>query len=371
MPRFYRARAGFTMRPRESSERGNTVTTTVHTNQTSSRRIGVSVLLAGTILAGCSNRIVVSEPQSASPGGVGGEPGGLVYSLPQTIITVDGTKDDKGQVTYAIVPSIMPDATARYRLRYTTSGTTDDDINLTVDANGLLTSGMGTVTDQTGAIIVTLAKTAASFINPPFAKALTQMAAKPTVNVYPFHKVYSLQEFLQGPELPDHRRLSVANIGSDVSGPSPNCTFSVCYRTTVLIRGKVTEAGKDQGADFAFLAVDPSSTEGMDIRSAALVKRTDNVTFTNGIATGNAIKQDSSVLAAANLPLDVVKAILSAPAELLTLKINNVTDQANLIQQQANLLAQQTALINARKTLDQTQSAATTGGAVTGTGTSP
>jgi hypothetical protein len=336
------------------------------------RRTGIVTLLTGTMLAGCGSRIVVSEPQSLPADSRNGEPGGLVYSLPQTIITVDGARDDKGQVTYTITPTIMPDAAARYRLRFTSTGFTDDDLNLGVDANGLLTSGTATITDQTPAIIVALAKTAATIVQPsPFA-AMTAPATKPAASPYPFHMVYTLDAFLRNPRLPDQRHVAIEGAGLELSRPAPNCAFSVCYRTPVLLRGRIVDTrGQDVGAHFAFLAIDPSSTEGIDIRGAALVKRTDTVTFTNGIAVGNAIKQDSMVLAAANLPLDVIKAILSAPAELLTLKVNNVTDQANLVQQQANLLTQQAALITAQKTLQQTQSGAAVGGAVTGTGTSP
>ena len=335
------------------------------------RRGAIALLLGGTMLAGCASRIVISEPQSASSLSHNGEAGGLVYSLPQTIIAVDGAQD-KGEVTYTITPSIMPDASARYRFRFTSNGFTDDDLNLGVDATGLLTSGTATITDQTPAIIEALAKTAATVVQPLSQFARTGPSNQPSTGNYPFHMVFTLDEFLRSPLLPDKRHIAVDGFGARIDAPAPTCAFSVCYRTPVLLRGRIIDtSGRDVGAHFAFLAIDPSSTEGIDIRGAALVKRTDTVTFTNGIAVGNAIKQDSMVLAAASLPLEVIKAILSAPAGLLTLKVNNVTDQANLVQQQANLLTQQTALITARNTLQQTKSGTAGGGTVTGTGTSP
>jgi hypothetical protein len=68
------------------------------------------------------------------------EKGGIVYSLPKTVITVKGEKEDQKPATYTITPSIVPDQRARYRLRYASSAFTEDELNLGVDSNGLLTT---------------------------------------------------------------------------------------------------------------------------------------------------------------------------------------------------------------------------------------
>lgn len=88
-----------------------------------------------------------------------------------------------------------------------------------------------------------------------------------------------------------------------------------------------------------------------------MVTRTDTVAFTAGQPTSRAVKQPSTALATASLPLTVAKAVLAAPAQLLSLKITNTTDQASLLQQQANVIQQQTALLNDTKALNAAKAA--------------
>ena len=316
-----------------------------------------AAILAGTFLAGCTSRIVVSEPQAAAPSAGLGEPGGLVYSLPKTIVTVEATQDAGGKISYKITPAIVPDASARYRMRFTSTGLTDDDIKLAVDDNGLLTTTTAAVTDQSAEVIVALAKTAATLAGSPFASgALPPKQKKQTAAAYPFTQVLTLEEMARGTPLYDGRVIR-ADLGVDIAAPPAVCAFSLCYRTSILVRGSIHDGSANVGSDFTFIGVDPSHTEGIDLRVAGLVKRTNTVSIKSGIAFGDGIQQDSTVLAAANLPLKVVKAILSAPQDLLTIRVQNLTQQGSLIQQQTAVLNDQVALLNARKALQAAQAA--------------
>ena len=327
----------------------------------------IALLCVITALAGCGSRVVFSESQSSTDPTLG-EAGGLVYHLPQTLIDVTATQDkDTKAVTYVITPSTVGDAAARYRLRYAASSFADNDLNITVDDDGLLTSGAGTTTDQTGNVITVLAKTiAVAAGGVPGPAAAPRLAApgpkKPAPSPYPFTRKFDLASFIAGPTLPDGNRIKVIpSVAGSGKGSIRECQFSLCYRTTFLLRGTIGEhAAGDTGADFAFTAIDPSITEGVDIRSAGLVKRTDSVTFTKGLATGRSLKQDSTALAAASLPLTVAKAVISAPAELLQLKITNVKDQTDLLTAQTNLITQQKALLDATAALAKAKSPTTT-----------
>lgn len=57
-----------------------------------------------------------------------------------TVVSVTGTMDSNNVVTCAIFPAILPDPRARYRLKVVNTAWADEDLNLGVDNNGLLTS---------------------------------------------------------------------------------------------------------------------------------------------------------------------------------------------------------------------------------------
>ena len=336
----------------------------------------ILILVGSLSVSGCAYQIVSSEKIDESRPIGSAEPGGLIYALPMSLVTITGDRDSSsGKVTYTVTPSIVPDPGARYRLRYAPSGNTDDDLNLQVDKNGLLTSTRANFTDRTGDIVIAVAKTVAAFSTP--SRATAMRPAVPPAPVYPFSAIYTIDELVRTQVLPDAATISVdANwpvAGSwQTAAVAPSCSFSVCFRTVVPMKGTISGGGTVRN-EFVFIAIDPRRTEGITLKSAALVARTNTVTFDSGLITSVAINEPSTTLAIANLPLAVLKAILSAPAELLTLRIANVTDQANLARAQADLLTQMKAVLDAQTALQKAQAGTTPGPSspITGTGTSP
>lgn len=124
--------------------------------------LAAAALVAGSILVGCSRRIVFSERQSLSRSHVADERGALVCTLPETLVTVDGLANKTSMDTGTISPPVKPDAPARCRLRFTNGGMTDDKPNTGVDGNDLRTIGTAATRDQAPAVTVTLAGCGAS-----------------------------------------------------------------------------------------------------------------------------------------------------------------------------------------------------------------
>ncbi len=352
-----------------------------HTRRTAWRRYAspawqTLILIGSLSVSGCAYQIVSSEKIDESESIGLAEPGGLVYALPMSLVTITGDKDPSGKVTYTVTPSIVPDPGARYRLRYAPPGNTDDDLNLQVDKNGLLTSTKANFTDRMGDIVIAAAKTVAAFGTSPRAARAVHTGG-PAAPVYPFTAIYTIDELVGTQVLPDAAKVSVdANwpvAGSwQTAAASPSCSFSVCFRTVVPMKGTISGGGTVKN-EFVFVAIDPRRTEGITLKSAALVARTNTVTFDSGLVTSVAINEPSTTLAIANLPLAVLKAILSVPAELLTLRIANVTDQASLVKAQADLLTQMKAALDAQAALQKAQAGTTPSPSspITGTGTSP
>jgi hypothetical protein len=325
--------------------------------------LALFLVLASLILPGCTYRLVESQPMLETTETPGADRGGLVYSLPMTIISVTGTIDAGGKISYAITPTLVPDTRARYRLKYHASGATDDVVGFTVDKNGLLTTGKGDATDRTGDIVVAVAKTIAAVQASPSARTPTPADETPPSEPYPFSVILTIDDLMnrRAIELPDGAVLTVDDkwIPRAEMTANPKCTYSVCFRTVFPLKATITEGqGSSRIHEFAFVAVNPYHVEGIDLRSAALVARTNSVTFETGLITGVTINQPSTTLAIVSLPLTVLKAILAVPAELLTLKIKNVESEASLAKAQADVLAQMKAVLDAQQALQKAKDAA-------------
>jgi hypothetical protein len=334
------------------------------------------ILIGSLTVSGCTYQIVSSQKVEEAGNSGTAEPGGLVYALPMTLVTVTGAKDDADKVTYTVTPSIVPDSRARYRLRYAPPGNTDNDLNLQVDKNGLLTSTRANFTDRTGDIVIAVAKTVAAVARSAGGgAAVTDRASK--APVYPFTAIYTIDELIGGQLLPDNAWIYV-NANWPVAGnwqpaaEAQSCSYSICFRTVAPMKGTILGGGTVKN-EFVFVAVDPRRTEGITLNSAALVARTNLVTFDSGLITSVTINEPSTTLAIASLPLAVIKAILAVPSELLTLRIANVTNEANLAKAQADLLTQMKAVLDAQTALQNAQAGTKPNppSPVTGTGTSP
>jgi len=333
-------------------------------------------LIGSLAASGCTYQIVSSQKVEEAGNSGTAEPGGLVYALPMSLVTITGATDAAGMVTYTVTPSIIPDSRARYRLRYAPPGNTDNDLNLQVDKNGLLTSTRANFTDRTGEIVIAVAKTVAAVArSAPGGVAVTDFASK--APVYPFTAIYTIDELIGGQLLPDNAWIYV-NANWPVGGTwqsaaeAPSCSYSICFRSVVPMKGTILGGGTVRN-EFVFVAVDPRRTEGITLNSAALVARTNLVTFDSGLITSVTINDPSTTLAIASLPLAVIKAILAVPSELLTLRIANVTNEANLAKAQADLLTQMKAVLDAQTALQQAQAgkAPSPPSPITGTGTTP
>jgi hypothetical protein len=309
------------------------------------------VITSWLLIAGCAQyQIVTSEPTAGPPPKLdSAEPGGLVYSLPQTLVQVTATQDsDTRVVTYTVTASTLPDPRAKFRLRFSPSGETDNTLDLKVDSNGLLTSTTANITDRTGDIVVAIASTIAAAARLPLSapQGLPPPVA-PAPSIYPFTEYFALDELLTEKTLNDNARIKIEKLNDSgaVKPPDQSCTYSICYRSLIPVVGTIISGA--YRTQFYFPAIDTSRTEGISLKSAALVARTNTVEFSNGIATHVAISQPSTNLALASLPLTVVKAIMTS---LFTLNISYINDQQALLQAQTALLTAAQNLQNAKAT---------------------
>ena len=99
------------------------------------------------------------------------------------------------------------------------------------------------------------------------------------------------------------------------------------------------------------MAADPGQTFVIDTSRTPFVPKRVDLTISDGVLTGTEVDKPSELLAGFSLPVEVLKAIVSIPAELLNFKITEMkaetgltTEEVNALKAEIELLKQQQAL---------------------------
>ena len=319
-----------------------------------------SMMAAAIFLAGCGELRTISAPLTEDPTAArnGAEAGGLVYGLPYTVLRIDGKLEaTPPRVTYTITPIILADPTARFRARFNPSGWDDNSLDVTVNAEGLLTSGSATITDQRGAIVVEAARLAGQggglrgFGLLPPSPPGTPAPPSP----YPFSVTYTADQLASAQALPDMATIRLIPPPREATAAStpPRCDLSLCYRPMTTVFGEISRPNSPTplANRFALSIVDTSRVEGVQLVGAALVTRSNTLTFNNGVLTRHQIDQPSSALALARMPTKALEAFTTALSGALTLRVQQTTNDAQLVQQQAALLEARVKLLQAEQAL--------------------
>lgn len=316
-----------------------------------------SMMAAAIFLAGCGELRTISAPLTEDPTAArnGAEPGGLVYGLPHTVLRIEGKLEGTPpRVTYTITPTILADPAARFRARFNPSGWDDNTLDVTVNAEGLLTSGSAIITDQRGAIVVEAARLGGLVDGAGLLELFAQNAPTPP-SPYPFSVTYTADQLASGQALPDMAtiRLSLPPREATAASTPPRCDFSLCYRPMTTVFGEISRPRSPAvlANRFALSIVDTSRVEGIQLVGAALVTRSNTLTFNNGVLTRHQIDQPSSALALARVPTKALEAFTTALSGALTVRVQQATNDVQLVQQQAALLDARVKLLQAEQAL--------------------
>lgn len=99
------------------------------------------------------------------------------------------------------------------------------------------------------------------------------------------------------------------------------------------------------------MAQHPLKTFVADTGRGFMVKKRIDMAVTDGVLTGLEVDKPSEVLQAVTLPVEILKTIASIPAELLTLKIKQATDEGGLTKAEAEAIKAQIELIRQKEAL--------------------
>lgn len=321
--------------------------------------LGASMALLASCAAPPFKSISLKDQPSASEAHNNYTRPQIIYALPTSFIRIESKyvpiKNDKGvavdkirQIEFSVENS--PDPNNIYKVFYDANAYNDDKNKITVNKKLLLDSASGQSKNRTGDIVVELSRFS-SVVRRPLGESnfvLTNVSKRQEKSEQ-FIKMVSWSDLQagfhsDGIPLPDDSMLKIVSgpfstTSSSHATPSPTptdaCSASFCYRTLTPV---VLRLGNHE--QIALIA-DERYTHGVDIDRAALVETKTDLTFNEGVLTGVSIEKPSSMLAAASLPLTMLKAILSAPTEILQLKINYDSAKENALIQELNLLKAQ------------------------------
>jgi multidrug efflux pump subunit AcrA (membrane-fusion protein) len=276
----------------------------------------------------------------------------------------------------------VPDHGMRFTANYAHNVMRDDDGKLAVTPDGLLTSSNVVAADRTGDIIVEIAGAIAGFgtgggvpITTEALGAPADCGEAPPKFVYQFDPLdyedankdilragFPIQLDLRGmrQEGPDCLKSVADEQDAARAARLSQCAASVIgttgkagalfYRSavpvTVIIK-QCKAASKEfcsdpQPVDAALVLIPQlGPISYIPMRSSAFVKTVDDVTFSNGSITSWNASRPSEVFEVVRLPVRILTAIISVPAQILSLRVNlSDKDKALAASQQAQIAAQ-------------------------------
>lgn len=294
-----------------------------------------------------------------------------------------------------VLPAIPdPNPSHRYVARLWHDGTRSDDVKLTVE-RGMLSSSTASSTDEKLGIVVNLAKALSIAAGPTKTFALTNLPIElektDECRPYEYSAVFDPTDAAQTQKaLHDLRLLTDAiivdvgdrhcadiscELGNVPAAYAPTPVQGIRYRTQTAVH--ITLAGpqnfglpasacssKPSVGSQTLVALVPDSTRTYVLPSEAGAFTTTKFSyaFKEGVPTDYAVTRPSEVAAVASLPIDIAKAILSAPAEILQLKVNYDSQANALIDARVKTLQTQLQALQAQQALDVAAKTAATQG---------
>lgn len=302
----------------------------------------------------------------------------LFYYLPETLlkinakITVDTYYlEDKliGAATtgrqYTFTSETIADTRNLLVLEYCNNGLFSDDLLFNVNEKGLLSNFKIETDDKTSTIIETLSKAIQDF------KPLTVSTTKndtSKINIEP--KEYNLEYIIKASEI-NKKDINIpfkVNV-IDKNDPSHNIQIDESYSIKTpdevsvpydynklesesssekLVDGIITRpiknlkiiittSNKTEIPNYIQIA-DVSKILVLPITRTAFAKTTNEMTISNGIINSNKITRPSPINGFVQIPINIAKAVVSIPAQLIQIRINNNTNEKNLLKSEKEKL---------------------------------
>jgi hypothetical protein len=288
-----------------------------------------------------------SNPPSGQPGAGGGkpaDPGGPTQKSPSYSIKVDAM--------------LSPDPNALYLLNPLYSNWANDAFNIGI-SNGLLTTINSSNSDQSGQVLVKLAQLAGDIVylagqvgaftvsHPGLS---TNLPSKIDVIIDPAHLEDASQILAQG-----NLCLTAVPFGwtSSASANPPAETDKIFYRPLLPWKVQVTDTNNHSIYSAVLMLPNNAPVLSLTPLRTSFVTAKTAINFSQGSPISFSYDRESPYLAIAGLPVDMIKAFLSAPTDLIQLKLNYVNTNSQLLSSQATEAQNQLKLLQQQVALEE------------------
>lgn len=271
---------------------------------------------------------------------------GTAYSLSKALVKVSlAVKSDKSIKVSIDQPTYVPDPDQRYLLAYHPSFLSSDSFTVTVDPlTGYLTKVDMTADDKTGEIVQAIAKIitlkeASSgeagetvlierYVDP---LAIANLEAE-------FNTVAKLKSGTD-PKLKFFIKTTgnTAIQASAESSAKPNCSVGICYRqpATYIIGFSFNSTITYESP---ISIPNGAPVYALNLKRSPFVTRKNTIELSNGSISSVVVDKPSEGLAVAQMPVDIARAVISVPAEILQLKIDLLNKEKGVAEGQAALI---------------------------------
>jgi len=336
------------------------------------RIIGAASILLATTAACASGPVVRSAAFATAANEIPGpaEPRlAGYYALPLAYysLTIERDKDGVLNAAIAEAPLYLPDRSRTYAVRYLTGGWSADQITVETDGLGLLKSVAPKSTDATGAIILKAIELASTVGQAAVARERSLLGLRrqpPCGAAGPFKRQYWINPAeLEAAQIAQIKRetcfaVSSTPIGGVAAAADPTARVQggavdgILYRPAVPFRVVAADAERGVSREFLVLAPDAAVTLVARLDRKAITGLNTTLTFANGMLTKFESTDPNQAVAALQIPIDALKAIVAIPGELLSVKVKQAQDETGY-------LVAQKALLDARLALEQALAAQT------------
>lgn len=262
------------------------------------------------------------------------------YVLPKAVIEVV-LWEDRGH--YAIQyksTELVPDPSHTYTLSYNPSVFASDNVDIIIGQKGYLEKVTVTTDVVVDDVIINLVR--------GFTSLVPEATQPPGVIV----STYKLDPTDPADLASVNRSLSEKNLSLVVDPPSaPKIEHTkldgIAYRPLAPLTLKLM-AGENEADSLSILLPNGAPVLCLPVSRSGFVERVGTINFQDGLIKSIALKKPSEALAFISIPIEIGKAIVSIPAELLQIKINTENDKKDLYDAQKSRIEAKKALEDIR-----------------------
>jgi hypothetical protein len=288
----------------------------------STRLLAIALILTAPLFS-CA--VLTTHPIAHAPQEVA-----ATYTLPKAIVTVVVHEDGDRVFLKGDNIKYVPDPDQVFAVNYNPSVFASDDVQIEVDKFGYLAKVSVTTDVVADDIIINVAKAVAAFpaATLPPGNAIATVSFDPTNTLDLDAANRHLSSIKKNLKIRLHPAASKAGPNA-VAAITRRSYTGIAYRPLTPL---VLELLRDEVVEDQITVLVPNASRIMTIpiSRSGFVERVSAVEFESGVIAKIALKKPSEALAFVSIPIEVAKAIISVPAELIQLRVGATNAEKEL-----------------------------------------